>query len=211
LPARVAVLRRERGWSRADLAARAFGSDILGGFGVFGPMFWRTVELDGDGRQELICAGANNNSTYSSGAVFILDRDHCWGAAVDPHNGGNLEIGDGSRCRIILPSLAAEVLARLGVARIVADGVMVSRDREGATKLIVRVGYDRWAVHLQCDADLHPLAVLPTDGIRICMAQWSITDAADYGFNSDQRREQWRQRIIHFDGGRTALAAIPTR
>lgn len=262
---RVMLLDRKTGatlWERspdADLAAQAFGSDILNGLGVFGPMFWRSIDLDGDstleiavsflhirqypasvmildragevrgeyfnrghvydmvaadidgdGRQELICAGANNNTAYGSGAVFILDRDHCRGAAVDPHNGGSLEVGDGSRCRIILPSLAADVLARLGVVRICADCVMVSRDTEGATKLIVRVGHDRWVVHLQCDADLHPLAVLPTDGIRICLEQWSITDAADYGFNSVQRREQWRQRIIHFDSGRTALAAIPT-
>jgi transcriptional regulator with XRE-family HTH domain len=154
------------------------------------------VDLDGNGRQALVCGGCNNKEPYHGGAVFILDREHCRGAAVDPYNGGNLDVGDGSRSRILLPAFEPQMMQWLGAARLAPERIMASASLEGDINLVVSVGYDGLIMHLILDASLNPLALRPTDIVPMTVSSWPVDDPANYGPNCPRWREQWLQQII---------------
>ncbi len=154
------------------------------------------VDLDGHGRQALVCVGCNNKEPHHGGAVFILDREHRHGAAVDAFNGGDLAVGDGSRSRILIPALEPQMMQWLGQARLSAYRVMTTTTLDGTLAFMVTVGTEGLDLQLLLDADLNPLDVRPTDIVPVTIAGWPVADPANYGPNCSLWRDEWLRRIV---------------
>lgn len=167
------------------------------------------VDLDGDGRQVLICAGNNNYVPYSGGTVFILDCDHLSGATVDSINGGNLDVGDGSLRRIVMPPFDPQMMAWLAVPRLVPYGITPRRAPDGTVTIEVSVGTWYHALRLHLDQDLNPISVRPEDDLVAEVMRWPVENPESYGPNCPQWREGWMQGIIRVDRYALNPAADP--
>ncbi len=60
-------------------------------------------DVDGDGREELLAAGTNNEPCYQGATVILLDEVCLRGVAQDSLAGGNPAIPDSARVRLVLP------------------------------------------------------------------------------------------------------------
>ena len=180
--------------------------EILGQYLSRGHVYaMEAIDLDGHGKQALICGGANNRVPYHGGTIFILDHEHWSGAAVDPFNGGNLEVGDGSRLRILIPAFELKMLDWMNFSRLHVGGIMVSGpSSEAGIQFLAAVGVDGAKLHLKLDSDLNPLWARPTDSLVREVNRWPVEDPATYGPNCPAWRTQWMQGIIRVD--RYALA-----
>ncbi len=191
-PSSVMVLNRD-GEVLGEYVSRGHVTDIA------------AVDLDGDGRQVLICAGNNNYVPYSGGTVFILDGEHWSGATVDPITGGNLDVGDGSLRRIVMTAFDPQMMAWLAVSRLATHRITPRRAPDGTVTIAVSVGTGYHALRLRLDQDLSPISVRPEDDMAAEVMRWPVEDPETYGPNCPQWREQWMQRIIRVD--RYALEA----
>ncbi len=157
------------------------------------------VDLEGNGREALICVGANHSTHDYGGTVFILDREHWSGAAVDLVNGGCLDLGDGSLRRILIPSFGQEVGAFWKPPRVEALRVLASRSSDRPLQVMVTVGVAELCLQLILDQDLNPAALRPTDSVARAIATWPVDDPASFGPNSPAWREQWMTGIVRVD------------
>jgi transcriptional regulator with XRE-family HTH domain len=132
----------------------------------------RAVDVDGDGRPELLCTCTNNASAYQGAMVILLDAEHWSGASADSlalashwRAGGNAV--DSCRARVVFPHMAEIVMTFLPAQRLDAVAATV-RQVGGKTEIDVVVGAD---AHLPCvvvtlDAALAPLGVRVTPEFR---------------------------------------------
>lgn len=142
-------------------------------------------DLDGDGRDELLAFGTNNDLAYQGATVIYLEEGAWSGASVDPPDGPGAgpvgQITDGARHRLVLPSFGEPVMTRFQKVRLDAFSPWIFRLDDGSVRVMFSVGdQSTGGVSLVCDHTLRPLEADPTDGLTGLVRTWGDwTDEAD--------------------------------
>lgn len=125
----------------------------------------QVVDLEQDGRQELVATGTNNAKAYQGATVLILDRDHWAGASVDSLCDPASQVPDSARVRIVLPQFPAPYMEHIGSIRLAADNPQIHHSPGG--KALISAAVDAGAAAsmiLYLDQDLNALGCDLSDG-----------------------------------------------
>lgn len=159
-------------------------------------------DVDGDGREELLAAGTNNEPCYQGATVILLDDVCLRGVAQDSLAGGNPAIPDSARFRLVLPQFGEPYMTLLQRRRIEATDLMVFRESDGATRIAVSVGVDGLGAIVTMDMNLHPLRVQPSDRVISVAQTWPDSVTALRGFpRQDWLQREWLPRAVWFESG----------
>jgi transcriptional regulator with XRE-family HTH domain len=159
-------------------------------------------DVDGDGREELLAAGTNNEACYQGGTVILLDEVCFRGAAQDSLAGGNPAIPDSARVRLVMPQLGEPYMTLLQRLRLDASDLMVFREPDGAVRIAVSVGVDGMGVIVTMDAGLHPLRVQASDRVISLAETWPDSVTALRGFpRQEWLQNKWLPRAVRFEAG----------
>jgi transcriptional regulator with XRE-family HTH domain len=159
-------------------------------------------DVDGDGREELLAAGTNNEPCYQGATVILLDEVCLRGAAQDSLAGGNPAIPDSARVRLILPHFGEPYMTLLQSRRIEASDLMVFREPDGATRIAVNASVDGLGVIVTMDASLRPLRVQPSDRVISVAETWPDSVTALRGFpRQEWLQHEWLPRAVRFEAG----------
>lgn len=152
------------------------------------------ADLDGDGRDEIVCAGTNNALKYNGPTVFVLDDVHRTGAAVDPETSPGCTVADSSLVRIVIPNLPADVLAGIDPGCRAQAQNPGTHLQKGAVGLQMDVGCAAVGMYvIALDADLRPLTIGISDALRTRYAQAGVDDTA--------WRRSWVNAHLRFEYG----------
>ncbi len=155
-------------------------------------------DLDGDGRDELLCLGTNNDPVYQGGTVVYLEEGAWGGASVDPPSGPGRgpvgDIADGARYRVVFPAFTQPVMTQLNRVRLDAYGVRTHRMDDGALRIMLTVGIRSLAgVSVVCDGRLRPLLANPTDSMVGVARTWGPPYDLPGEFPSEEYLALWLQ------------------
>lgn len=155
----------------------------------------KAADLDQDGRDELVCAGASNVPGFSGGTVFLLDAEHCDGATTVSLDDPTL-VQDQGLARIFIPGFDREIMDFLDVTRLDTDSISIASSVDGNCRIVVRTGTMQLGLHLFLDEDLKPLAVRPSDNVARCVREWPVDNPDSFGPASADWLNQWFSGIL---------------
>ena len=161
--------------------------------------FLHIEDIDGDGCDELLAFGTNNDPAYQGASVIYLDRDGWSGASVDPDGypgrGPVGDIADGARYRLVLPAFGDSVMTRLGSLRLRASSPRIYRNGDGETQIMFSVcSKEPASISVICDGRLQPVAVTSTDGILAEVRDWEGPYGSPGHFPSQEYLDDWITR-----------------
>ena len=166
-------------------------------------------DIDGDGKEELLMAGTNNEPCYQGATVILLDDVCLRGAAQDSLAGGNPAIPDSARIRLVLPHFGEPTMTLLQRRRIEGTDLMVFREPDGATRIAVNASADGLGVIVTMDAGLHPLRVQASDRVISVAESWPDSITALRGFpRQEWLLREWLPRAVRFEAGHWGAGGI---
>lgn len=174
-----------------------------------------TEDVDGDGKEELLVAGTNNEPCYQGATVILLDDVCHAGAAQDSLAGGDPAIPDSALARLVLPQFGEPYMTLLERRRIEAADLMLVPQESGPPRIAVNVGTaykdDKVGVIVTLDAALNPVSVTPSDLIVAIAAAWPDSVRALNGFpNQEWLEKVWLPRAVRFEAGHwPGSASVP--
>lgn len=165
-----------------------------------------TEDIDGDGKEELLVAGTNNEPCYQGATVILLDDVCHAGVAQDSLAGGDPAVPDSARVRLVLPQFGEPYMTLLERRRIEAADLMVVPQESGLPRIAVNVGTEykdyKVGVIVTLDAALDPVSVTPSDAIVAIAATWPDSVRARNGFPNQEWLERvWLPRAVRFEAG----------
>lgn len=165
-----------------------------------------TEDVDGDGKEELLVAGTNNEPCYQGATVILLDDVCHEGVAQDSLAGGDPAIPDSARARLVLPQFGEPYMTLLERRRIEAADLMLVPQESGPPRIAVNMGTaykdDKVGVIVTLDAALNPVSVAPSDLIVAIAAAWPDSVRALNGFPNQEWLERvWLPRAVRFEAG----------
>jgi hypothetical protein len=133
------------------------------------------VDLDGDGKDEIVGGGTNNAKAYQGAMLFVLDDEHADGATIDAECNPWSTEPDSALVRVVLPQFPEPYMELMGATRLCAWNVQAFRHPDGEARLSCMVGGPdpemRVLVHF--DQHMDPVGAEPTDRFReIMRRQW---------------------------------------
>jgi transcriptional regulator with XRE-family HTH domain len=161
-------------------------------------------DIDGDGREEVVAGGTNNDPDYQGAQLFILDDVHAHGATVDSLCTPASPMPDSSLVRVILPQFPAPYMEQMTATRLAAWNVQIFRSPEGKARLSCEVGgpdpRQRMLVHF--DEGLRPVGAEPSDKFReVARAEWPDSLLAAPGPTDRVWVTEWLARHHRFEAG----------
>jgi len=159
------------------------------------------MDLEGDGRDEIVCAGTNNAPLYQGATIFILDDGHRTGAAIDTVTSPGRPAVDGSLVRLVFPIWPESVQRLLGTSdRLVGFEARTFDRGGGAVGIQANLGYqDDDFFSVDFDARLRPTFMSISDRLQAKLAL-----AGDAGHAWDRA---WLDGHVRFEEGRTVAPA----
>ncbi len=161
----------------------------------------RPVDLDEDGRDELLCWGTNNAPVFQGGTILLLDREHWHGVSLDQVCRPGCTTRDPARFRVVFPNFGPGFVPYVGV-RIDVEQVFTTCSGDGSPNIDAMVGVKPFLLPVVLDRELRPLSVDINDGF---LAMRSVLPDSLRGEHSpyDPRwRERWLARHYRFVEGR---------
>ena len=161
------------------------------------------LDLDGDGRDELLASGTNNAKAYQGATVFILDLDHWRGASVDSLCNPESSEPDSARIRLVIPRFPEHYMLLLEQTRLYAMNLNVYHDAAGDAVISAGIGApSRTSLIVYLDGELRPRGCEPTDGFaRIQLSQWPRSLTEGTGPGDPVWRAEWLAQHKRFGAG----------
>jgi hypothetical protein len=166
------------------------GTDAYYNFGLLYDVV--AEDIDHDGKQEVLLAGTLNPSVYRGATIILLDDAHCHGASVDALVHPDCALGDSSLARLILPHYDQKYMDLLGIERLVAFQIKVSRGADGHARVTCFLGSSTDPHVVALDERLIPRQVNASDRLRVVTRTWPEADRQE--FLSREWMESWLAR-----------------
>jgi transcriptional regulator with XRE-family HTH domain len=163
------------------------------------------VDLDADGRDEILALGTNNAPAYQGATILLLDDAHRSGASVDSLSNPWSAEPDSALVRLVLPRFPEPFMSLLGEVRLAAATPRVFHDPNGKTLVSVEVGVgsdarNRMIVYL--DADLNPVGAEPVDWfMETITMRWPAEVRSIPGPLDPDWRTAWLSTAKRFEAG----------
>jgi transcriptional regulator with XRE-family HTH domain len=163
------------------------------------------VDLDADGRDEILALGTNNAPAYQGATIVLLDDAHRSGASVDSLSNPWSTEPDSARVRLVLPQFPEPFMSLLGEVRLAASTPRVFQDPGGRTLISADVGIttdkqNRLTVYL--DTDLNPVGAQPTDSFTATLSmRWPEAVRSIPGPLDPDWRTAWLSTAVRFEAG----------
>jgi hypothetical protein len=145
------------------------------------------VDLDNDGKEELLLAGTNNSPRFQGATVVLLDGAHC-----STRTGA----GSGACARLVIPKLSDEFMQRIQARRLHARDPVVSMTPDGAkiSFTVGRIPLTEGSVQgdilvVTTDGLLRPLTCYLTDGGKMFLRSLDAKVAEE--LLDPERRNAW--------------------
>lgn len=182
---------------------RIYAADgtILGAYynyGRIGEML--VVDVENDGRDELLLLGTNNSPHYQSGTAILLDAEHRNGASSDPLGLADCPLPDDCRVRIVMPRFPEHIMAHFKGLRLWLRYPTFFREADGEAIITAGLMIDQTNFLVIFDGDLNPVAIEAADGAVSDAVAWPAEDQA---FIRPESLEAWA-RGLHRFGARGA-------
>lgn len=164
------------------------------------------LDLDTDGKEEILAAGYNNSRPYRGGTVFILDEENFRGASVDSIANPHSRIHDGSLVRIVIPQYPGPIMDVMSHRQLCAGDFSFGTMEDGELLINVEVGiHSDERIIVSMDSDLRIMGSTIKDSFRdrILMA-WPDSLAGEFGPIDEEWRESWLEGHIRFEDGKRA-------
>lgn len=162
------------------------------------------MDLEADGRDEIVGAGTNNAPQYRGATLFILDDGHRTGAAIDPVTSPGYPAVDGSLVRLVFPIWPEAVQKVLGTSdRLVGFEPRTFNLSNGGVGIQANLGYqDDDYFSVDFDARLRPTFMSASDRLQ---ARLALAGDADHAWD-----RAWLDGHVRFEEGRmVAPAPLP--
>lgn len=130
------------------------------------------VDLDRDGRQELLAGGINGCPGIEGGTIVLLDADHWHGASVGTHCRAESDIVDGSLRRFLLPHFPDCFRGQWTSRYLAIVDLMVSPAIETGVVISAEAEIDDCHVLFDIDGRFRPRSVAISEGFRRVIASW---------------------------------------
>lgn len=151
------------------------------------------IDLDGDGRDEIIASGTNNTPAYQGATVIVLDAEHRNGASIDDMCNPWSDVPDSSAMRLIIPHLPAPYMRLAQSSRLHGMHINVFRGPKDRVLLGIDVRAGAFVhINVTLDDHLHPQEADLADGSRERMrAEWPDSLTTGTGPGDDRWLAQW--------------------
>ncbi|MBU8871764.1 MAG: helix-turn-helix domain-containing protein [Gemmatimonadales bacterium] len=175
---------------------------------------YRILDLDHDGKDEIILAGTNNAKAYQGATVIILDDLHFRGASLDPLCDPWSSEPDSALIRLVLPQYPEPYMDLLQVTRLAAWNIVVFEDENANKLLSIDVGghekYNRVVVTL--DSDLHPISGVTIDSfLERTISQWPDSLKNGTGPGDPVWLAKWLSGYRRFEAGHWPPNKLPPK
>ena len=159
-------------------------------------------DLDGDGKDEVLACGTNNDPGLQGGTVIVLD-DAWWSGFADDSAAGASSSADSSLYRVVFPAFPETYMTRLGTKRLTCTRPQFYLDSTGALLVNVELGpYRRYPLVLFLDMQLSVLDIKPGDSLLGFIDTWPDSLTRD-GSPADRRwLNCWLSRHLRYEHGR---------
>ena len=146
------------------------------------------VDVEDDGRDELLLLGTNNSKHFQSGTAILLDAEHRFGASSDPHGLADCPLPDDCRTRVVLPKFPEPVMEHFRGLRLWLRHPTFFRDENGEALFTASLMLDQSTFLVIFDSELRPTAIDPADG---AVSQAEAWPAEDQAFIRPESLEEW--------------------
>ena len=163
------------------------------------------VDLDRDGKDELVAYGTNNCTDYQGATVLVLDERHRSGATVDAACPAVVAAVDSALVRLVLPKFPDPYMERMGARRSEVKQLKSHVRQDGRIGLVATVSVNREDVlFVELDDALHPLSCGVLDAFlgRVEKEGWPPELINGTGPPDPAWREAWLARHVRFEVGR---------
>lgn len=163
------------------------------------------IDLDADGKDEILVLGTNNTPAYQGATIILLDDAHRSGASVDALSNPWSTEPDSALVRLVLPKYPEPFMSLLGRVRLGASAPCVFKGPEGETLISMVVGVNtdhvnRMTVYL--DADLNPVGAEPVDSfVETITTRWPEEVRSIPGPLDPDWRTAWLSTAKRFEAG----------
>lgn len=164
----------------------------------------RVVDLDDDGRQELLLAGTNNSAHYRGATVILLDEHHFAGATVDSLCAcpGVGQLPDSSRARVVFPAFPPKYQALMNNEQLGTKNLELFRGPDDRPLLRAEIGCNgdsQNTLFVTLDQDLTPLRADIQDAFAENIRRtWPDSLQTLPGPADPEWRRRWLERSSHF-------------
>jgi transcriptional regulator with XRE-family HTH domain len=143
----------------------------------------RVIDLDNDGKDEILAAATNNGRAYQGATLFILDDTHLNGASSDSLMMTDCPLADSSLVRVVFPAWEPRFMTLCGAdndgARLSAGRLRIGPGPKGAT-IAADIQVNEWPLVMTLDTKLHALSISPSDTFQRLMETWNEADRRDF-------------------------------
>lgn len=160
------------------------------------------ADLDDDGKDEMVWTATSNVPEYQGASVLLFD-EHCRrGASFDAVSGGRADLPDSARVRLVIPAFERGFMDHVGKMRLKATGPMLREGPEGPPRIEIRVSPEgsRSAL-VTLDAELRPIAAVPSDPLRMVYAAWRADQGAPEFAPIEDWLADWLAGARRFEAG----------
>jgi transcriptional regulator with XRE-family HTH domain len=162
------------------------------------------MDLDRDGREELVLAGVNNAPSYGGGAVVLLDGDHWRGAAADSACSPWTAQPDSARARLVMRRLPDPYQALVADERLQARDLTLysagGTDHRLGVRLRGHLDYDLFNVFMDENLNITGSSITDWFAQKI-RAELPDSLWAGTGPTDDVWRAEWLAGSAHFTAG----------
>lgn len=149
-------------WYPASLCLVDRNGDLRGHYANCGNLYdLAVVDLDQDGKDELLAAGTNNSKVYQGGTLILLDEDHFVGASIDSCAHSESSEPDSALVRLVFPMFPEPFMDQMKIMRLVASRIRSNLDDKGNTVLNLDIGENDTGQNLvvRLDDELRPQSI----------------------------------------------------
>lgn len=164
----------------------------------------RVVDLDDDGRQELLLAGTNNSDHYRGATVILLDEHHFAGATIDSLCAcpGFGQLPDSSRARVVIPAFPRAYQDLMNNEQLGTKTLELFRGPDDRPLLRAEIGCNGDSLNtlfVTLDQDLLPLRADIQDAfVENIRRTWPDSLQTAPGPADPEWRRRWLERSSHF-------------
>jgi len=163
-----------------------------------------SLDIDSDGKDELLVAGTNNSKAYQGATLILLDEDHFAGASIDSVTHPESSEPDSALVRLVFPQFSGNIMDQMMTLRLDGSKIRYARDDRGTLTLTMDVGEHTGGRNLvvRMDANLIPGAVSISDHFFYTIqSTWPDSLRHDKGPADTNWRMDWLSSHRRFEAG----------
>lgn len=130
------------------------------------------LDLNQDGKEEVLLAGTNHESSYHGATLILLDWSWCSGTYADTLAHPKCAQGDDAAIRVVFPQFEAKYMDLLKQAQLAAENIEVIVREGRPDGVICFLNPLQAPLIIYLDAALRPSRVTPADAFVMGTASW---------------------------------------